>query len=167
MKSQSPVILRVPVAEDGIALHRLVAQCPPLDPNSIYCNLLHCSHFANTSVAAESDGELVGFVSGYRVPERDDTLFIWQVAVAEQARGQKLASKMLSHLLERKICQQIAYVETTITADNRASWALFERLAREQNAELNHSIVFDRDQHFAGEHDSESLLRLGPFKLNP
>lgn len=159
-------VLRVPVAEDGIALHRLIAQCPPLDPNSVYCNLLHCSHFASTSVAAEADGELVGFVSGYRVPERDDTLFIWQVAVAEQARGQKLASKMLSHLLKRDICQQLRYVETTITADNRASWALFEHLARELNTELNHSIVFDRDKHFAGEHDSESLLRLGPFKLN-
>lgn len=159
-------VLRVPVAKDGIALHRLIAQCPPLDPNSVYCNLLHCSHFASTSVAAEADGELVGFVSGYRVPERDDTLFIWQVAVAEQARGQKLASKMLSHLLKRDICQQLRYVETTITADNRASWALFEHLARELNTELNHSIVFDRDKHFAGEHDSESLLRLGPFKLN-
>ena len=79
--------LRQPTATDGANLFELVAQCPPLDGNSMYCNLLQCSHFADTSVAAETDGELVGFISAYRVPERRDTLFVWQVAVGASARG--------------------------------------------------------------------------------
>ncbi len=165
MKSQA-LLLRPARLEDGVSAHRLIALCPPLDPNSVYCNLLQCSYFASTSVAAELDGELVGFVSGYRVPEREDTLFIWQVAVGEAARGQRLASTMLRHLLEREVCQQVRFIETTITADNRASWALFEALARELSAELEHSVWLDRDKHFAGEHDSESLLRIGPFRLS-
>lgn len=62
------ISLRTPVKDDGYRLHQLVAECPPLDPNSIYCNLLQCSHFAETGVAAEIDGDLVGFISGYIPP---------------------------------------------------------------------------------------------------
>jgi L-2,4-diaminobutyric acid acetyltransferase len=156
--------LRPPVATDGIHVNRLIAQCPPLDTNSVYCNLLQCSHFSQTSVAAEVEDELVGFVSGYIEPEQADTLFIWQVAVGEKARGMGLATRMLQSILQRDACQKVAYIDTTITEDNRASWALFERLAEKLGAELNHSVQFDREQHFDGEHATEMLVRIGPFK---
>lgn len=156
--------LRAPTPEDGMAVHRLIAQCPPLDPNSIYCNLLQCSHFSATSVAASHQGDLVGFVSGYLVPGRADTLFIWQVAVGESARGQGLASTMVQHLLSRPQCAEVAFIETTINPPNRASWALFERLARQLNAELESSTLFDRDRHFEGQHDTEMLVKIGPLR---
>lgn len=159
----APITLRVPRATDGAAVHDLIAKCPPLDTNSMYCNLLQCTHFAETSVAAEMKGELVGFISGYRLPDRDDTLFIWQVAVGQQARGQGLASRMLSEILSRPGCQQVRFIETTITPDNRASWALFESLARRLETEINSSVMFDREQHFDGRHETEMLVKLGPF----
>ena len=143
---------------------RLIGSCPPLDTNSSYCNLLQCSHFANTSVAAERDGELMGFISGYAVPERPDTLFVWQVAVSEQARGVGLASRMLTHILARPRYEQFCYLETTITEDNQASWALFKRFAKTQKADFQHATWMDKDLHFAGQHDSEVLVRIGPFK---
>src|SRR5690606_15860277 len=73
---QPAIRLRRPRAADGAALFDLIAACPPLDLNSRYCNLLHCTHFADTSVAAERDGVLVGFISGYLPPRRSDTLFV-------------------------------------------------------------------------------------------
>ena len=45
--------------EDGLAVNRLIASCPPLDTNSTYCNFLQCLHFAETSVLAEKDGKVV------------------------------------------------------------------------------------------------------------
>lgn len=162
MTHQTPS-LRVPLPEDGESVHRLVEACPPLDPNSTYCNLLQCTHFADTSVAAEIDGELVGFISGYFIPGRNDTLFIWQVAVGEKARGQGLAGKMLQHIIRRPQCERVAYIETTITETNTASWRLFERLAKTLSAKLESSTMFDRDTHFAGKHDSEFLVRIGPL----
>ncbi|MGL6159061.1 diaminobutyrate acetyltransferase [Microbulbifer sp.] len=156
-------LLRRPLSEDGAAVHALIGRCPPLDENSIYCNLLQASHFAATSVAAELDGNLVGFVSGYRVPERPDTLFIWQVAVAAEARGIGLAGRMVREILGRPCCAEVRFLETTITPDNRASWALFHGLARKLGAGCDESVLFDRDRHFRGRHDSETLLRIGPF----
>ncbi|SDJ94883.1 diaminobutyrate acetyltransferase [Microbulbifer yueqingensis] len=156
-------LLRRPVSEDGADVHRLIKRCPPLDENSVYCNLLQASHFADTSVAAEVDGELAGFVSGYLIPSRPDTLFIWQVAVAEEGRGQGLAGRMIREILARPACAEVRYLETTITPDNEASWALFRGLARKLGTECNESIMFDRERHFKGQHDSEMLLRIGPF----
>lgn len=155
--------LRVPRAEDGAPLHRLVADCPPLDPNSLYCNLLQCSHFAGTSVAAERDGRLVGFISGYVPPVQPDTLFVWQVAVSGAARGAGLGKRMLRHLLERPQCGEVRFLETTITPDNEASWGLFRSLARDLNAAVESRVLFERERHFGGAHDDEMLLTIGPF----
>ncbi len=161
--ARKEALLRQPVSEDGADVHRLIQRCPPLDENSVYCNLLQTSHFADTSVAAEVAGELAGFVSGYLVPSRPDTLFIWQVAVAEEGRGQGLAGRMIREILGRPNCAQVRYLETTITPDNEASWALFRGLARKLGTECNESVMFDRERHFQGQHDSEMLLRIGPF----
>ena len=160
------IVLSKPTAKDGMAVNQLVASCPPLDTNSAYCNLLQASHFSETSVAASLEsGELVGFVSGYVIPNQLDTLFVWQVAVSEKARGQGLAKKMVSSLLERSNCSGVRYIETSITAANNGSWALFRRLADQLKAPLEESVMFDKQAHFNGFDDTEHLVRIGPIVL--
>ena len=148
---------------DGMALHRLVRACPPLDPNSLYCNLLQCSHFQDTSIAAISNGDLVGSVTGYLIPGRPDTLFVWQVAVHPSARGQGLARTMLRNLLKRMATQGIRYIETSITPGNEASLRLFTGFATEQHADMVRSVMFEHELHFEGAHETEYLFRIGPF----
>ncbi|RDH45890.1 diaminobutyrate acetyltransferase [Zooshikella ganghwensis] len=160
---ENKITLRLPRPSDGFVVSELISQCPPLDTNSTYCNLLQCTHFSRTSVVAELRGEIVGFISGYVIPDRPNCLFIWQVAVAEQARGVGLALSMLRDILERNHNRQISAVETTITESNIASWALFERLAQELKAPFNKSVFFDSNKHFAGNHESELLMQIGPF----
>ncbi len=154
---------QVPKAEDGYLVNKLVEASPPLDPNSIYCNLLQCSHFADTAVVVRDGDELVGFVTGYIEPRNPDTLFIWQVGIAKSARGKGLAKRMLKHLLKRSICRDVRYIETTITPDNEASWALFRSLTRDLDTELDSRVYFEKEPHFGGEHDDEHLLIIGPF----
>jgi len=160
---EQAITLRKPTAEDGMLVHQLISECPPLDTNSSYCNLLQCAHFADTSIAAFSGQELVGFVSGYPLPSRPDTLFVWQVAISKSARGQGLATKMLTELVQRSSKQGVCNIETTITDENKASWALFESLANKLSCQLSRSMMFDCVQHFSGQHDSELLAKVGPF----
>ncbi|MDO6461512.1 diaminobutyrate acetyltransferase [Granulosicoccaceae sp. 1_MG-2023] len=157
------ISLRPPVAEDGAGVHKLITECPPLDTNSVYCNLLQCDHFAGTSVTAERSGRIVGFISGYRVPDRPHVLFVWQVAVSPRARGQKLASRMLQHILARPQNAGVTHIETTITKDNQASWSLFRRLARSFDAELKRNVKFCEEKHFNGQHETEYLATIGPL----
>ena len=129
----------------------------------MYCNLLQCTHFSNTCICAKSEGTLIGFVSGYLLPGQPDTLFVWQVVVDEEARGQGLAGRMLKTLLDQPACSGVTFVETTITPDNTASQALFTRLATALSADINLLSGFDKTLHFHGEHDSEELWRIGPI----
>ena len=163
MPTTTQIIIDSPVSTDGFELNQLIGKSPPLDPNSVYCNLLQCAHFGGTSVCAKLDEQLVGFVSGYIIPTRPDTLFIWQVVVAESARGQGLAGRMLDALLERPECGEVDYIETTITPSNKASQALFNKFAATHGAEPSITAGFDRKLHFKDHHESEELWRIGPF----
>lgn len=157
--------LRRPQATDGRSVHALIKACPPLDSNSLYLNLLQCTHFAETCVIADSAeaSAPAGFISGYLVPDRPTTLFIWQVAIAEVARGHGLAKQMLLELLARPACKAVTHIETTITPTNGASWALFRSLARSLECPLADRVLFDRDAHLDGVHESEVLVTIGPF----
>jgi len=158
--------IRRPSATDGHNVNQLVESISELDNNSTYCNLLQCSHFSDTSAIAVTDEDTLGFISGYTKPDQPDTLFVWQVAVSSAARGQGLAGKLLNNILERSRPTPFRYIETTITVDNEASWALFRSIARKHDAPLNSSLLFDRSQHFNDQHDSELLARIGPFNSN-
>ena len=155
--------LRRPRTQDGAAVHELVAACPPLDTNSLYCNLLQCSDFADTCVVAEREGRIVGWISGYRPPSAPDRFFVWQVAVAASARGEGLALRMLDALLDRPAVKGATALVTTITGSNAASWALFEAFARRHGATLARAPRFDREAHLAGAHETEWEARIAPL----
>lgn len=173
---------RTLVSADGYALHNLVAACPPLDTNSVYCNLLQAGHFSATSYAAFVDpaaalalqlapelqvgngDSLVASVTGYWLPDQEDHLFIWQVAVHPALRGRGIGLKLLQGLLAQPlIARRVKYLATTITADNSASWALFTRLASKLAVDSQRQEYFDSHTHFAGKHASEWLFKIGPF----
>lgn len=162
--SIATVTLRQPTDQDGYWLHQLVKRCQPLDTNSVYCNLLQCTDFANTAIAAEDEaGNLVGFISGYRPPQRPESLFVWQVAVDSSMRGQGLAARMLHGLVARLHPLGVRYIETTISPDNAASQALFLKVFSQLGIEHTTSTLFSSQQHFNGEHEDEVLYRAGPI----
>jgi len=156
--------LRQPRRRDGAVLHDLVQACPPLDLNSRYAYLLLCEHHAATSVVAECDGEPVGAITAYIPPAHPDTLFVWQVAVAEKMRGQSLGTRMLEHLLQRCIeVRGLRWMETTISPSNRASHQLFTRFAARHGAGCTTATLFAADDFGASGHEEECLYRVGPF----
>jgi L-2,4-diaminobutyric acid acetyltransferase len=160
-KTHTPELsLRKPTSEDGSAIWELVRDCKPLDENSMYCNLIQCDHFRDTCVLAEMDGRAVGWVSAYLLPDDQQTLFVWQVAVSTAARGTGLGARMLGHLLDRVECADTETLQTTITSDNDASWGLFRKLARQRGGDLSHAAHFKRDDHFDGQHATEHMVTI-------
>ncbi|MEN3974250.1 diaminobutyrate acetyltransferase [Emcibacter sp. SYSU 3D8] len=160
----TPILFRSPQSADGPAVSALIERCPPLDTNSTYCNLLQCTHFADTCVLAQADGEIVGWISAYRPPSAPEQIFVWQVAVDARARGIGLASRMLSELIKRPAVRNATMLTTTITEANDASWALFGAFASRIGAPVNKCPLFEKDTHFAGLHDTEFLVSIGPFE---
>ena len=108
----------MPDATDAPKITQLIASSPPLDTNSAYCDLLQCTDFRETCILAERGEKLLGWISGYRPPVSPERFFIWQVAVASEARGEGLALKMLGQLLNRPAVSGASMLTTTITEDN-------------------------------------------------
>lgn len=163
------LILRSPTVNDGYPLNRLIAASPPLDRNSVYANLLHCTHFSDTTVVAEEaeSGELIGYVTGYLHPKKEGVYFLWQVGVHERGRGRGLAKRMIRSILERDVCAGVTTLETTVTPSNKPSRALFASFARDEGAEMTEHEYF-RGEHFGEvDHEREDLFRISPLSSTP
>ncbi|MEC3957422.1 diaminobutyrate acetyltransferase [Nocardia sp. CDC153] len=160
--SQQTIEIREPRLSDGAHMWRIAEDSRVLDTNSSYAYLLWCRDFPNTSMVAEIDGEVAGFVIGYTRPAWPHTLFVWQVAVDHPHRGHGLGVDMLDALLESCASQGVTQLETTISPDNPASVAMFASLARRRGAALTRTPLFTADQ-FPGGHQPEDLYRIAPI----
>lgn len=152
-----------PKAKDGKEVCQLVKRCPPLDVNSEYLYLLMCEHFANTCVIAKTDSKIIGFISAYIIPTQKNTIFVWQVAVDEDFRGQGISSKMIKSILERPACESITYLEATVTPSNVSSRKMFEAAAAHLNCEITTDSYFTKE-YFNEGHEPEDRIRIGPMK---
>jgi L-2,4-diaminobutyric acid acetyltransferase len=159
------IIFRLPEKKDAKSVMKLIEDSPPLDANSLYCYLLICTHFAQTSVMAEQHNEICGFISAYLHPERKDTIFVWQVVVKNNVRGQGIASGMLNAILHRAYPVPLRYLETTVNPSNTSSNALFSSLVASLNAGLAKSVLFSADDFGKTSHEEEILYRIGPFDV--
>lgn len=157
------VTVKTPRLGDGGGMWRVARDSQTLDLNSSYAYVLFARDFASTCRVAVVDGEVVGFVLGYRRPEDPTRLFVWQVAVDADQRGRGLSGRMLDDLVESpQDGQRVAWVETTITDDNTASQRLFASLARRWNVGETIEPLFE-SEHFPDGHDPEPVHLIGPF----
>lgn len=156
--------IRAPLAEDGSLIWKLVADSGNLDVNSAYCYMLLCEYFRDTCLVAEEDGTIVGFVSAFLRPDRRDTLFVWQIAVAGAHRGRGIARTLLHKLVNGKACRSVRTVEATVSPSNTASRRLFASLA--ETLACAHTVTKGFPSSFFPQehsHEEEPLIRVGPI----
>ena len=162
------MILRPPTERDAAAVWQLLGRTGGLERNTAYAYLLLCSHFAATSVVAEQAasapgaGPLAGFVLAYRPPPRPSEVFVWQIGVAPEARGQGLGGRLLEGLLALPGCAGVTHLTATVGPSNDASRALFAGLARRRGVPCEVGPGFPAGL-FPEPHEDEDLLRIGPL----
>jgi len=156
-------VIRTPTVEDGAAIWRLVRASRVLDVNSSYAYLLWADQFAETSVLAEVDGEVVGFVTGFRPPGAPEVIFVWQVAVDGSMRGRGLAKQLLRALVELPGCAGVTHMQTTVTPSNAPSRALFHSFGRSLGAPVEVRPYFGEELFPDAGHEAEELFHIGPF----
>lgn len=155
--------LRAPRPRDAAPVWRLASASRSLDVNSPYAYLLACREFAATCTVADVDGDVAGFVIGFRPPARPESVFVWQVAVADAHRKQGMGGSMLDHLVGR--VPGARWLEATVTPGNGASDRLFRAFASRRGAPLREE-PFAASEDFppeAGPHEAETLYRIGPL----
>nr|WP_102026302.1 diaminobutyrate acetyltransferase [Salirhabdus sp. Marseille-P4669] len=151
-----------PRVEDGRSMWELVQEST-LDQNSAYKYIMMSEYFANTCVVAKEDEKLVGFVTAFIPPEKQDVVFVWQIGVNPNYQGKQIASKLLHELINRSTCRNVRYLEATVTPSNKASQALFKGFARKLETNCFISECFSEDLFPSEEHEEELCFRVGPF----
>ena len=162
--SDDSILIRHTNLVDGQNIWRLVKETGVLDPNSVYCYLLLCEHFNKTCLVAEKDGKLIGFVTAYILPNDNNTLFIWQIGTATEARGRGIAKKLILELLSSKECKNINTLRATISPSNTASMALFKAIGRQLKTHIDEREYFSAALFPDMQHEKENLVTVGPFK---
>lgn len=159
---EQTVVLRHPWLQDGAEMWRVARDSKRLDLNTPYAYMLWTRDFHATSLVAEVDGTVVGFVTGYWRPEEPTTLMVWQIAVDETQRGKGLAGRMLDEIVARTDAYSL---ETTIVADNPASNRLFASFAERHAAQHTVTDLF-AEEHFPDEDEwqAELLHRITPLR---
>ena len=158
---------------DGADVWRLVT-ASTLDHNSPYAYLLWGDHFGSTSRilrdapaagTERTEGDLLGFVMGFGVPDRPHVLFVWQVGVAPEARGRGVASGLLDDLWAHH--PHMRGLEATVTPDNSASDRLFRAFAARHGLEVSTEMAYRPDDFPTGAHEAEIRYRIGPPPTAP
>lgn len=161
------IVLRSPKMSDGKAVFNLIKSSPPLDLNSLYYYYVLCRDFAKSSIVAEQDGKIVGYISGFIKGKTRKKLFVWQVAVDSSQRGKGLASLMLNQLVTN-MPPEVFDLETTISPSNIASQGVFKKFAKANKFKLEVSeFLSAEDLALEGEeaHEEEQLYTISLKKF--
>lgn len=159
----SPYTFREPTARDGAQIWELVRNTGVLDVNTPYSYLMLSKYFADTCVIAEEKGRIIGFVSAFLPQRSPQTVFVWQVAVNGEYRGKGIGGRLLKELLERKSCENVHYLEATVSPSNLPSQHLFNGLAKRLNCPCEISEGFTEDMFPESGHEAEPTYLIGPF----
>ena len=161
-KKNSAIKITHPRKEDGISVAELIKRCPPLDLNSTYHYLIQSHYFSKTCSFAFDNKKVVAFVSGFINSSKNNSLFIWQVAIDENYRGKELGIELIEFILNQN--KNLDSIETTVTKNNISSRRMFQKICEKYKSRISELILFDKEKDFANKHDSEMLIKIGPFK---
>lgn len=153
---------RKPRLEDAKSIWNLVKNNKPLDENSLYLYTLLCHHFSDTCVIAESDSNVIGFLSGFILPKNPKTLFVWQAAVNLKHRNLGIAKNLVSQVL-LQVGPQIEFIEATVTPSNKASLKFLQNFAKKLGTKLTLTTLFSTKT-LGEDHEPENLVRIGPIQ---
>lgn len=160
--SNDSITFTKPKTSDSIAMWELVKQST-LDNNSPYSYLMMCEFFSDTCVITKVNDEVIGFITAFIPPKKQNVIFIWQVGVSSTQRGKQIASKMIYELLSREASKHVRYIEATVTPSNIASQALFNGLARKLNTNVTTKVLFPKELFPQTSHEEEVNFRIGPI----
>ncbi|HMQ10331.1 MAG TPA: diaminobutyrate acetyltransferase [Oligoflexia bacterium] len=158
-------IFRKPKKSDAQEIHAMLQPYKPyVGTSPVYTYLLICEHFDDTSIVVTSESdEIVGFISAYQPPKKQNTLFLWEVAVKKGYHGNNLNKKMIEKLFNRI---NPNYIEATVNPSNQTFIKRLKQLSKNFACELSQKVLFASDHFGTQNHEDEVLFRMGPIQKN-
>lgn len=153
-------VLRALRPEDGKAAAALAQSAGGGLAGEFLGALAEAGSYGSTSLVAELDGAVAGAVLAYVLPYDPETLFIWQVIIAEGEEEKGLASLMLGQLMRQEACASVTRVQTAIPSNDERVWGLFRRFASWQRARMDIQPFFTQALAPQRRHENDNLVTI-------
>ncbi|MCM8536969.1 MAG: diaminobutyrate acetyltransferase [Lentisphaeraceae bacterium] len=151
--------IRNTTSADGAKIWEFVQTYGKLDLNSAYCYMIISRHLSSTCYVAEQNEQLAGFITSYYLPDNPRKIFIWQVGVNPDLRGQGIATRLLQTIAEHH--PSIREIQTTIEPTNKASIQLFKSFAERNSFKVSsEKFLNSEDFPIKAPHADEDLFTL-------
>ena len=118
---------------DCATMRYLAQKCTPLDVHTQYTYWVNATFFDKCSFILESDGEPAGYIMTVENPE---TLFIWQIGILPEHRGNGLSYQLISACMDYAASAG-KNVKVTIAEENIASYRSFLSACEKKGCRLN------------------------------
>ncbi len=140
---KNTITLRHPTKDDAQAMLDVVLETNKessqggLDIYALKSYQRMCDTFAETSLVATIDDKVVGFMTGFLMPNTPEPeLFVWQVGVDPKDQGNGIGPMLLRTIVEQASIKSFV---TTIEGDNKPSQNAFAKLARKMGINFSHT----------------------------
>ncbi|MEA1885690.1 MAG: GNAT family N-acetyltransferase [Bacteroidota bacterium] len=118
---------------DFLKIHQLAGEIDGIVQHPGHVYKIMADHFGDTFFIAREENEdneieILGFMMGFVSRKMKGELFVWQIAVSDNAQGKGIGSKLLQHTIDYAIkANDCNAVIATVETDNRPSQKLFEK----------------------------------------
>lgn len=98
-------------------------------------------------VAETKEKEVIGFVTALPVLKKE-SVFVWQLGVAAEARGQGIGFQLIERVRDYAITQELKGMITSISPKNQASLGTFQKIANKYHMIMEHVSVYKDNEGF-------------------
>lgn len=142
-------------------IRKFVRRSKPLDLHTVFTYWTLFKYFGDTCFVLEKDGRIIGFVSGLLSSSQHGMLYLWQIGIDPDYRGNRYAEILLKRVVEAARAKDCKGLQVTIAPENRSSYRLFSRFALEQGLPMDKTGAVDIFDSLKKEKTFEDLYEIG------
>ena len=124
-------------------IRKFVKCSKPLDLHTAFTYWTLFKYFGDTCFVLEKEGRIIGFISGLLSSSQHGILYLWQIGIDPDDRGNRYAEILLKRMVEAARAKDCNGLQVTIAPENRSSYRLFSRFALEQGLAMDKTGAVD------------------------
>jgi L-2,4-diaminobutyric acid acetyltransferase len=152
--------LRSCTADDVDDVRQFVASCAPLEVHTAFTYWVTFEHWGDICFVLLEDGRIAGYVSAIGSDRHRETIYLWQIGVAEKLRHQGVAQHLISAVSSAAVAKGYKTAQVSIANDNEASRKAFEHYAANTGHRFRAIGEMSIEDSFSGELIQETCFEL-------
>ncbi len=154
------MIIRNCTVDDVSRVRLFVDQCKPLDLHTTVTYWTLFNYFSNLCFLMLEEEKVIGFVSGVKSSLDKEVVYLWQVGVAKNYRGNNYASLLLDHFFKASKNLDCSKIQVSIAPENEPSYNAFFKYSKEHSYNISQVGELKYEDELTGKKEFEILYQI-------